>query len=70
MNAFVEIFLERLRDKSLKETLFTSVLHARAVLEAWRNDYTVRARIRRSRNGHHRGSEISALPLRPAPKTV
>ena len=38
-NAFVESFNGRLRDELLNETLFRSLAHARAVLEAWRADY-------------------------------
>jgi putative transposase len=38
-NAFVESFNGRLRDELLNETLFKSLPHARAVLEAWRRDY-------------------------------
>ncbi len=34
-NAFVESFNGRLRDECLKETVFTSLRHARAVLAAW-----------------------------------
>jgi putative transposase len=42
-NAFVESFNGRLRDELLNETLFTSLAHARAVLDAWKDDYnTVR----------------------------
>jgi putative transposase len=42
-NAFVESFNGRLRDECLNETLFTSLDHARTVLEAWKDDYnTVR----------------------------
>ena len=42
-NAFVESFNGRLRDECLNETLFTSLVQARAVLAAWRQDYnTVR----------------------------
>jgi putative transposase len=42
-NAFVESFNGRLRDELLNETLFTSLDHARTVLEAWKDDYnTVR----------------------------
>ena len=42
-NAFVESFNGRLRDECLNETLFTSMVQARAVLAAWRQDYnTVR----------------------------
>ena len=38
-NAFVESFNGRLRDELLNETLFRSLSHARAVLDAWRTDY-------------------------------
>ena len=38
-NGFIESFNGRLRDELLNETLFRSLLHARAVLEAWRHDY-------------------------------
>jgi putative transposase len=38
-NAFIESFNGRLRDECLNETLFTSLHHARQVLEAWRTDY-------------------------------
>ena len=42
-NGFVESFNGRLRDECLNETLFTSLPHARFVLDAWRHDYnTVR----------------------------
>ena len=42
-NAFVESFNGRLRDECLNETLFTSLAQARAIFEAWRQDYnTVR----------------------------
>ena len=38
-NAFAESFIGRLRDELLNETLFRSLSHTRAVLEAWRVDY-------------------------------
>jgi putative transposase len=38
-NAFAESFIGRLRDELLNETLFRSLTHTRAVLEAWRADY-------------------------------
>ena len=38
-NAFAESFIGRLRDELLNETLFRSLPHARALLEAWRIDY-------------------------------
>lgn len=42
-NAFAESFIGRLRDECLNETLFSSLVHARAVLAEWKDDYnTVR----------------------------
>ena len=38
-NGFNESFNGKLRDECLNETLFRSLPHARAVLEAWRRDY-------------------------------
>ena len=38
-NAFPESFIGRLRDELLNETLFRSLAHTRAALEAWRADY-------------------------------
>ena len=38
-NGFIESFNGRLRDELLNKTLFRSLPHARAVLEAWRRDY-------------------------------
>jgi putative transposase len=38
-NAFAESFIGRLRDELLNETLFRSLPHARAILDAWRADY-------------------------------
>ena len=38
-NAFIESFNARLRDELLNETLFTSLVQVRAVLNAWKNDY-------------------------------
>jgi putative transposase len=38
-NAFAESFIGRLRDELLNETLFRSLPHVRAMLEAWRSDY-------------------------------
>lgn len=38
-NAFAESFIGRLRDELLNETLFRSLPHTRAMLEAWRRDY-------------------------------
>ena len=41
-NGFCESFNGRMRDELLNETLFRSLPHARAVLEAWRRDYNER----------------------------
>lgn len=38
-NAFIESFNGRLRDEFLNETLFPSLVWARAALSAWREDY-------------------------------
>jgi len=38
-NGFIESFNGRLRDELLNETLFRSLPHARAALDAWRHDY-------------------------------
>jgi putative transposase len=38
-NGFMESFNGRLRDELLNETLFHSLAHARAMLQAWRCDY-------------------------------
>jgi len=38
-NGYNESFNGRLRDECLNETLFHSLPHARALLEAWRRDY-------------------------------
>lgn len=40
-NAFMESFNGRLRDELLNETLFTSLAHARVVIEDWRRDYNI-----------------------------
>ena len=41
-NGFIESFNGRLRDELLNETLFHSLAHARAMLQAWRRDYNER----------------------------
>jgi transposase InsO family protein len=60
-NAFVESFVGRLRDGLLNETLFRSLTHTRAVLEAWRTDYN-------DERSHSRLGWI--VPLRSAPPTA
>jgi transposase InsO family protein len=41
-NAYVESFNGRLRDECLNEHWFTSLEHARTVIEDWRRDYNER----------------------------
>ena len=38
-NAFIESFNGKLRDECLNETLFSSLVEAREMLEAWQEDY-------------------------------
>ena len=38
-NAYVESFNGRFRDECLNENWFTSLAHAKAVIEEWRKDY-------------------------------
>jgi putative transposase len=38
-NAYIESFYSRLRDECLNEHWFTSLEHARTVIEAWRREY-------------------------------
>ena len=38
-NAFAESFIGRFRDECLNEHLFSSLAHARRIIEAWRIDY-------------------------------
>ena len=38
-NAYVESFNGRLRDECLNEHWFTSLTHARVLIETWRRDY-------------------------------
>lgn len=51
-NAYVESFNGRLRDECLNEHWFTSLAHARVVIEAWRRDY----------NEHRPKKELGGLP--------
>jgi putative transposase len=56
-NGFIESFNGRLRDELLNETLFRSLPHARAMLEAWRRDY----------NEERPHSELGWMTPRPTP---
>ena len=38
-NAYIESFNGRLRDECLNEHWFTSLAHARVIVEAWRREY-------------------------------
>jgi transposase InsO family protein len=38
-NAYIESFNGRLRDECLNEHWFTSLAHARVVIESWRREY-------------------------------
>jgi len=42
-NGFVESFNGRMRDELLNETMFRSMAHARALIQAWADDYTPKA---------------------------
>lgn len=58
-NAFIESFNGSLRDECLNETLFSSLHHARAVLDTWRLDYNnVRPH---SAHGGKTPAEVAAL---------
>ena len=69
-NAFAELFIGRLRDELLNETLFRSLPHARAVLEVWRTDYNHESP--HSRLGWMSPATYAAHggPLRCAPPTA
>ncbi len=41
MRAIAESFIGRLRDECLNETLFSFLVHARAVLADWKDDYNI-----------------------------
>jgi putative transposase len=51
-NAYVESFNGRLRDECLNEHWFTSLTHARALIETWRRDY----------NEHRPKKDLGRLP--------
>ena len=51
-NAYVESFNGRLRDECLNEHWFTSLAHARELIEAWRTDY----------NEHRPKKDLGGLP--------
>jgi putative transposase len=59
-NAFAESLIGRLRDELLNETLFRSLPHTRAVLEAWRADY----------NTNRPHSRLGWMSPAPTPRTA
>ncbi|TJZ73214.1 transposase [Chitiniphilus eburneus] len=38
-NAFIESFNGRLREECLNQSVFHNLIHARAMIESWRQDY-------------------------------
>jgi transposase InsO family protein len=63
-NAYVESFNGRFRDECLNEHWFTSLAHARAVLEAWRQEYN-EERPKRSLGGLTPSQYAKQLAARP-----
>jgi transposase InsO family protein len=63
-NAYVESFNGRFRDECLNEHWFTSLAHARAVLEAWRQEYNDE-RPKRSLGGLTPSQYAKQLAARP-----
>ena len=63
-NAYVESFNGRLRDECLNEHWFTSLVHARAVIESWRREYN-EERPKRSLGGLTPAAYAMQLALRP-----
>lgn len=65
-NAFVESFNGKLRDECLNETLFTSLIHARAELAEWQNDHNM---VRpHSKLGGHTPAEIAKQAVSGMPR--
>lgn len=63
-NAYVESFNGRLRDECLNENWFTSLAHARAVIEAWRREYN-EERPKKSLGGLTPAAYAQQLAARP-----
>jgi transposase InsO family protein len=63
-NAYVESFNGRLRDECLNEHWFTSLAHARALIEAWRKEYNDE-RPKRSLGGLTPSQYAKQLATRP-----
>ena len=67
-NAYVESFNGRLRDECLNEHWFTSLEHARVVIEEWRRDYNER-RPKKQLGGLPPAAYATQLALRAKPQT-
>jgi transposase InsO family protein len=63
-NAYVESFNGRFRDECLNEHWFVSIAHARAVIEAWRQEYNDE-RPKRSLGGLTPAQYAKQLAARP-----
>jgi putative transposase len=63
-NAYVESFNGRLRDECLNEHWFTSLAHARAVIEGWRREYN-EERPKKSLGGLTPAAYAKQLATRP-----
>lgn len=64
-NAYVESFNGRLRDECLNEHWFTSLAHARTVIEAWRQEYN-EERPKKSLGGLTPAQYAKQLAARPS----
>jgi transposase InsO family protein len=62
-NAYIESFNGRLRDECLNEHWFTSLAHARAVIEAWRREYN-EERPKKSLGGLTPAQYAKQLPIK------
>ena len=63
-NAYIESFNGRLRDECLNEHWFTSVAHARTVIEMWRKEYNTE-RLKKSLGGLTPTQYAKQLATRP-----
>lgn len=68
-NAYVEAFNGRLRDECLNEHWFTSLAHARSVIEAWRRDYN-ESRPKKDLGGLPPAAYAAKLALRASQETA
>jgi len=68
-NAYVESFNGRLRDECLNEHWFTSLAHARSVIEEWRRDYNEQ-RPKKDLGGLPQAAYAAKLALRANQETA